>query len=347
MVTQLGVGGDHDLRALAGLLAVREQRDPRALDAHHGLHEGRAHVGELDKVLRPDLDVGPRVEEQERRLGDGHDDGESGSVHATGALEGEEGRGQRRARRSAADERVGPPVGDGLHRLDDRGVGRAPYGPGGIRVLGDRDRRVDDLDVRRALTHLRARSEQDHAHTLDEGSTSSHLGRTPVGAVRVDRDGHHCRFLVVVVVIVIVRDVHDPATAVGAAVRAHPVRAARLVALRAGVDRGRGDLVLRAALARASVRLLLLGNGHGRRRRVAEGRTSTALGKGSEGAGRAAVHGDFTAICAVNSPSAWRQQPRRHPRLPTQPQLTFVSAGVPERSTPRGARSRPGPAPGG
>jgi hypothetical protein len=46
--------------------------------------------------------------------------------------------------------------------------------------------------------------------------------------------------------------------------RAHPVRTARPVALRAGVHRRRGDLVLRAALARASVRLLLLRDGHRR-----------------------------------------------------------------------------------
>ena len=75
--------------------------------------------------------------------------------------------------------------------------------------------------------------------------------------------------LVVVIVIVVVH-VHDLTTGVGAAGGAHPVRAARRAALRARVDRGRRDLVRRAALVRARVRLLLLGDGHGRRKRVAQ-----------------------------------------------------------------------------
>src|SRR3954464_1907782 len=74
--------------------------------------------------------------------------------------------------------------------------------------------------------------------------------------------------LVLVIVIVVVH-VHDLATAVEPAMRAHAVGTARPVALRAAVDRGRGDLVLRPPLRGARVRLLLLGDGHSRRRRVA------------------------------------------------------------------------------
>src|SRR4051812_45377137 len=69
------------------------------------------------------------------------------------------------------------------------------------------------------------------------------------------------RALVLVIVLGVVH-VHDLAPGVEPAVRADPVRPARPAALRARVHRGRGDLVLRAALRRARVRLLLLGNGH-------------------------------------------------------------------------------------
>src|ERR1019366_5166914 len=44
--------------------------------------------------------------------------------------------------------------------------------------------------------------------------------------------------------------------------RAHAMRTARAVALRACVERGRADLVLRAALGRAAVGLLFLGYRH-------------------------------------------------------------------------------------
>ena len=54
----------------------------------------------------------------------------------------------------------------------------------------------------------------------------------------------------------------DLAAGVGAADRADAVRAARAVALRARVHGGRADLVLRAALGGAAVRLLFLGDGH-------------------------------------------------------------------------------------
>ena len=52
------------------------------------------------------------------------------------------------------------------------------------------------------------------------------------------------------------------AALVAAADRADPVGQPRAVALRAGVVRRRADLVLRATLGRARVRLLLLGDGH-------------------------------------------------------------------------------------
>jgi hypothetical protein len=67
----------------------------------------------------------------------------------------------------------------------------------------------------------------------------------------------------VLVIVIAVVHVHDLATAVEPAVRAHVMWAAGPAALWAIVDRGRGDLVLRPALCGARVRLLLLGDGHG------------------------------------------------------------------------------------
>ena len=62
---------DDDLRALGRLRAVGQQRHARGRHAGHGLHERRAHVRELDEMLRADLDVRARVEQQERLARDG------------------------------------------------------------------------------------------------------------------------------------------------------------------------------------------------------------------------------------------------------------------------------------
>ena len=203
-------------------------------------------------------------------------------------LKREQRGGQRRAGRAAGDERVGPPLGDRLDGAHDRRVGRAADGARRIRVLGDRDRRVDDLDALRTRRPARrpgrtaARACRRQRPARRRAPPRQDPGRR---RSRRPRRSPSAGALVVVVVIVVVRDVHDRATAVAAAVRAHPVRAARLVALRAGVHRGRGDLVLRAALARARMRLLLLRNGHGRRRRVADGELQLRLGGGIEACG--------------------------------------------------------------
>src|SRR3954447_11209894 len=75
------------------------------------------------------------------------------------------------------------------------------------------------------------------------------------------------RYLVVVLVAEL--GSHDLAAAIGPAHRADAVRTARAVALRAAVERRRVELVLRAALVRTAVRLLLLRDGHEQRGRLA------------------------------------------------------------------------------
>src|SRR3954471_14901289 len=79
-----------------------------------------------------------------------------------------------------------------------------------------------------------------------------------------------CEAIGLAVVVAVVLGRQDLTAAVVAAVLADPVRAARVVARRARVDRGRRDLVLRTTLGRAAVGLLLLRDGHERRRRVAD-----------------------------------------------------------------------------
>src|SRR4051812_14354753 len=74
----------------------------------------------------------------------------------------------------------------------------------------------------------------------------------------------------VLVAVVLGVGLEHRASRVGAAGRADPVRTARAVAIGARVDRRRRDLVLRSTLRRAAVRLLLLRDGHERRRRVAD-----------------------------------------------------------------------------
>ena len=86
------------------------------VDAHHGLHERRAHVGELDEVLGPDGDVRAAVEQQERLAGHGHEHGERRPVDAARALDVEQAGGERGAGGAAGDERVGAAVGDGRAR---------------------------------------------------------------------------------------------------------------------------------------------------------------------------------------------------------------------------------------
>ena len=99
------VGLDDLLAALAGLLADREQADPRALDPEHRLAEGGAEEGELDQVLGADLDVGADVEEEHRLAGDRQLHGERRPLHALEPPQPEGRRRHRRPGRAGADHR--------------------------------------------------------------------------------------------------------------------------------------------------------------------------------------------------------------------------------------------------
>ncbi len=101
------VGLGHLLATLAGLLADREQADPRSLDAEHGLAEGGAKESELDQVLGAHLDVGADVEEEHRLARDGELDRERRSLHPLQPAQAEGRRRHRRPGRARAGHRVG------------------------------------------------------------------------------------------------------------------------------------------------------------------------------------------------------------------------------------------------
>ena len=336
---QRGVGGDDVLGALAGLLAVGEQRDARARDAQHGLHEGRAHVGELDEVLGPDVDVRAAVEQQERAAGArGRAPPAPGGGRRGARLMRNSAGGQRRAGRAAGDQRVGAAVGDRLHRLDDRGVrGVARTARAGIGAPW-RSRPGRRRPRRPARTaDLGRGAEEQHADAAARGGergAARDLGGPGVGPVGVDArpsswsaaiaaaglaavraDASRPPESVLVVVIVGRGTCTTSRPRVEAAARAHPVRAARLVALRALVDARRGEILCcDAALARARVRLLLLGDGHGRRGRVAEPPGRRALSRsGSRAASPSAWSGSRSCACSgllVEVRAALRAQAR-------------------------------------
>ena len=233
---------DHVRRALLRLLADRQQPDARPRDAVHRFHERRSHVRELDEVLWPDLCVGTRVEQQRRAPGHRHERGDRRAMHAVDALDVQERGNQRRAGRSRGNERIATAVGDCPRGLDDRRVRARANGAGRLLVVADRgQRRAEELD-------LEAR---------DPRTLGSGLGAV-VGPVRVERD-HRARLLAGD----FRRD--DLAAGVGAAVRTDTVRHARRSAVRARAMGERADLVGRAALVRAAVRLLLLRDRHSSR----------------------------------------------------------------------------------
>ena len=154
------VGGEHLGGALARLLADRQQADARPLDAHAGLHEAGAHVGELHEVLGARLHARAGVQQQHGPVGDRQQHGERGPEDAPDALDRDGAGGERGPGRAGRDERLGAPVGDGGGRLHDRGLLARAHG--GHRLVAGLDAlgRVDDLRALARPGELRLRAEQ-------------------------------------------------------------------------------------------------------------------------------------------------------------------------------------------
>ena len=191
---ELLVSRDEFRRALAGLLAVGQQRHPRGLDPEHRLGEGRAHVGELHQMFGTAGHVGADVEQQDRRAaGVGQRQRQRRPVHATIPPEVEQRGRQRRPGRAAGHECLGAAFGYRPSRLDDRRLGRCSHGVRGLGLLGDRDGSVHDLDPGGHGADLARRAEQHHPDALlgRPSSARRDLARAEVGSARVDGDCDH------------------------------------------------------------------------------------------------------------------------------------------------------------
>jgi hypothetical protein len=181
---------DHKRAPAPRLLAVGEQSHARTRDAEDGTGEGRAHERELHQVLAPRLGVRTDVQQRHRSPGQRQRQRQRRAVDAAHAPDVEQARGQRGAGSAGAHQRLRPARRHRLGGQHDRRLGRAAGGPRGIVALGDRSGRVHHLDLRRQLAQLGCRAEQDYAHTprRRQRRPGSHLGRTEVGAVAVDRN---------------------------------------------------------------------------------------------------------------------------------------------------------------
>ena len=183
------------------------------------------------------LDVGAHVEQQDRGLGTGTTIASAGRWMPGARLKWNSAGGERGAGRAAGDERVGAALGDGLGGLDDRGLRRrrtARAGSGSLAI---------ETGASTISTPSACRRSRRRARTAAPVSPVPPLARLRARPPRGPRSAPFASTATVtglVVVIVVVRAGHvDHLTPpVAAAMRAHAVRPARLVALRAGVHDG-------------------------------------------------------------------------------------------------------------
>ncbi len=152
-------------------------------------------MGELDEVLRPAGRVGADVEQQHRSVArPRHRQCERGAVDAAVALDVVNAGDQRRAGRTAGDERLRPSVGDCLGRLDDRGVrassGRRTAGSGALAI--EIGASITSTPVG-GLADLRCVGEQQHLDPAGGGERGAggDLGGTEIGPVPVNGNRHH------------------------------------------------------------------------------------------------------------------------------------------------------------
>ena len=96
--------------ALGVLLADRQQRHPRVVDAEAVAGVDRAHLGELDEPLGAALGVGAGVEQDGRRAAEHRDRrGDGGTGHALDAAHAQQGAGHRGSGVAGADHGRGRP----------------------------------------------------------------------------------------------------------------------------------------------------------------------------------------------------------------------------------------------
>src|ERR1700694_4323358 len=118
-----GFAGLNELVALAGLLAIAEQRHPWRLERHQLLGIDAPHQRVLDEVLRLGIRVGADIEEEAVFSAGGRDDGaDRRPVDAGDTVWAEEPPRHHRPAVSSADEAASPPVLDHRAGPDNRRV---------------------------------------------------------------------------------------------------------------------------------------------------------------------------------------------------------------------------------
>ena len=248
---------DRQLVALLVLLADREQAHLGPAHVEELLAEHRAHVGELQEVLRARVGVRAGVEQDARALARRERNGDRRPQHTRQPAQVQQAGGQHRAGVAGRDRRVGRSVGHGANAGDEARVRLGPHRLGGL--LGHLDH-LGRLDERQAVRVEPGRAEERHVDPV-RGSrerAEDHLIGRVVATECVDGDAGHG-----------LRDVEaerfDFAALVGAAGRTDTVRPLRRAALRARVDARSLELVRGAALVAARLRCFPLGDSHGGR----------------------------------------------------------------------------------
>ena len=131
----------------------------------------------------------PQSSSRNGRPGTGTSTASAGRWTPRRALDDEQPGGERGAGGAAGDERVGPAVGDGAHRLDDRGVGVLRTARAGSAAFA-----IDDgastTSTPGADGELGRGAEEQHPHAPPGGErrAARDLGGPGVGAVGVERD---------------------------------------------------------------------------------------------------------------------------------------------------------------
>ena len=235
----------------------------------HGARVGGAHEGELHEDLGPHVGVGADVEQRHRASGDRQRQRQGRPVHSGRAPDV-----QRPATSAAPVEPLqtsawARPSATARAACDDRGLGgaahRAARGRGSLAI----ETGASTISIPPPASPSSPAGPNSRISTpccRGDPRPCGDLSRSEIGAVGVDRDDRHDQglpVLVVVLVVVLLRS-DDLTAGVGPADRAHPVRSSRAVAARAGVERRGDDLVLRAPLRGAAVRLFLLWGLHRR-----------------------------------------------------------------------------------
>src|SRR6202140_596757 len=113
----------HQLVALAGLLAVAEQRHPRRLDTHQPVGVDAPHQRVLGEMLGLGVGVGANVQQKAVLSRRGRNDGaDRGAIDAGNPVKSKERGGHHRAAVPCADEAAGPSVLDHRAGPDNRRV---------------------------------------------------------------------------------------------------------------------------------------------------------------------------------------------------------------------------------